>query len=128
MPSQPQAILQAVASYKCSDEAVSTRKEYSSASLDNTQNVKKARLRICGGVACNRLGPLTSLGLISAHVCVSIVLQQGRRRFRRHQLGLHISAHSSLLAAAQPSLSTFFLLSMSLRSSPAHLVVWVHFT
>ena len=105
MPSQPQA----VASYKCSNEAVSTRKKYSSASLENSQNVKKTYLLICDGIACNRLGSLTSLGLISAHVRVrSIALHEVRHCFRKHQLCLHICAHFSLLAGVQPSLNIFF--------------------
>lgn len=46
MPSQPQAILPAVAKYKCYTEAVSTRKQHSSASLESIQNVKKACMLI----------------------------------------------------------------------------------
>lgn len=58
MPSWPQAILQAVANYKRYNEAVSTRKKHPSASLENTQNVKKACLLISRSIVCNRPGSL----------------------------------------------------------------------
>lgn len=74
-------------------------------------------------------GILDFTGTISARICVRIVaFHQVRHCFRKHQLCLHICAHFFLLAGAQPSLDIFFLLSVSVRSSPTHLVVWVHFT
>lgn len=120
MPSQPWAVLQAVASYRCSNKAVSTRKKYSSASLENTQNVKKTHLLICDAIACNSFESLTSLGLIPACICVrSVALHQARHRFRKQQFCLRICAPFFLLAGAQPSLNIVFLLSVSVSSSPA---------
>lgn len=97
MPSQPQATLQAT---NVPMKLFQPERNY-------TQNIRKIRLLIHDGIACNEAGSLTSLGSISAHVCVSsiIVLHQVRHCFGKHQLCLHTCAHLSWLADAQPSLN-----------------------
>lgn len=128
MRSQPQAILQAVASYKCSNEAVSTRKKYPSASPESTQSIKKTHLLTCDGIACSRLVSLTSLGLISAHLCKKhcsppseVSLQKTPALFA-HQCSL-------LPACWCTAFFTYcFLQAAFVRSSPTHLVLCVHFT
>lgn len=100
MPSQPQATLQAT---NVPMKLFQPERNY-------TQNVRKIRLLICDGIACNKAGSLTSLGSISAHICVRsiIALRQVRHCFREHQLCLHTCAHCSWLAGAEPSLNIFF--------------------
>lgn len=127
MPSQPQVILQAVASYKCSNEAVSTRKKYSSASPESTQNVKKTHLLTCDCIACSRLVSLTSVGLMTLHVCVrSIALHQVKCCFRKHQLCTSVLTSPCSLVHSFPYI--LFLQSPSARSSPTHLLLCLHFT
>lgn len=99
VPSQPQATLQAT---NVPMKLFQSERNY-------TQNVKKTRLLISDGIACNKAGSLTSLGSISARICVSsiIAFHQVRHCFRKHHLCLHTCAHLSWLAGAQSSLNIF---------------------
>lgn len=128
MPSQPQATLQ----------ATSVPMKLFQPERNYTQNVRKTHLLICDGIACIKVGSLTSLRSISAHICVSsiIALHQVRHCFRKHQLFALLFAHlCSPLSACRCSafLKYSFLQSISERSSPTCLLLWVillspHFT
>lgn len=96
MPSQPQATLQ----------ATSVPMKLFQPERNYTQNVRKTHLLICDGIACNKAGSLTSLGSISAHICVSSIISLHQVRLQKTS-ALHTCAHLSQPAGAQRSLNIF---------------------